>query len=58
MILNLAKTKIKFRWTQTFDQLCIYLTTIPRASVVYELIADEVSSTELAIKHIRRKRVL
>ena len=32
-----------------------YLTVILRTRVVYELIADEVRSTELAIKHIRRE---
>ena len=35
--------------------LAIYLTVILRTRVVYELIADEVRSTELAIKHIRRE---
>ncbi len=32
-----------------------YLTVILRTRVVYELIADEVRSTELAIRHIRRE---
>ncbi len=33
----------------------VYLTVILRTRVVYELIADEVRSTELAIRHIRRE---
>ncbi len=33
----------------------LYLTVILRTGVVYELIADEVRSTELAIRHIRRE---
>ncbi len=32
-----------------------YLTVILQARVVYELTADEVHSTELAIRHIRRE---
>ena len=39
----------------TLDTLVIYLTVILRTRVVYELIADEVRSTELAIRHIRRE---
>ena len=35
----------------------LYLTVILRTRVVYELIADEVRSTELAIRHIRRELV-
>ena len=35
----------------------IYLTVILRTRVVYELIADEVRSTETAIAHIRREWV-
>ena len=33
----------------------LYLTVILQTRVVYELIADEVRSTELAIRHIRRE---
>ena len=33
----------------------IYLTVILRTRAVYELIADEVHSAELAVRHIRRE---
>ncbi len=36
-------------------RIILYLTVILRTRVVYELIADEVRSTELAIRHIRRE---
>ncbi len=35
--------------------LVLQLTVILRTRVVYELIADEVRSTKLAIRHIRRE---
>ena len=40
-----------------FDLIHRYLTIIPEARVVHELIANEARSVELAINSLRRERV-